>query len=310
MERKTLSQDKFEKASNFVLSSSRALERKIFESFFNDDDPENAALELRNYQNSDGGFGHGLEPDIRLPLSTPITTKTALEHFDLIETGNETARKVIDGAMDYLENAFQEESNRWYAASCEVNNYPHAPWWHYDEKVGRTPIDKSWGNPTAEILAYGLKYGFSDGFDTEGLTELALKKILERENFESEHEIYCYLKLYDELPADRAEKIESTLAEAIGTLVETDPDRWNEYVPTPLDFVKGPDKPKFGISKTVLEENLNFLVETLIENEVIEPAWEWGQFNSEWERAKTEWTGVLTLDALIKLARFERIPGL
>ena len=307
MERKFLNQEVFEKASNFVLSSSRALERKIYEYYFNGDDPVEPSLELKNYQNSDGGFGHGLEPDIRLPYSTPIATKTALQRFDLIDSSNQVAEEIITGAMGYLENVFQEGENRWYSVSREVNSYPHAPWWHYDDETGKTPIDEFWGNPTAEILAYGLKYGFSDGFDTEGMVEMALNNFDEREKFESEHEVYCYLKLYEVLPAKQAEKLEDQLTKAVGRLVKTDPASWDDYVPKPLDFVKGPEAPRFGISDSDLEENLNFLVERLVQNEVIEPAWEWGQFDSEWERAKIEWTGVLTLEALATLKKFDRI---
>ena len=305
MKTKILEPKYFSKASSYVLSSSRALERNLYKYYFQDANPEKPLKELKNYQNPDGGFGHGLEPDLRLPASSPIATVMAFRQIELVEEAMDMYSELVRSASTYLENSFQSENNRWYAVSSEVNDYPHAPWWHYDEAGGRTPIDEFWGNPTVEALAYGLKYGgFSSDFKLDKLVDIAVKRINETEIFESEHEIYCYLKLYETLPDKLAEKIEDKLFDAVRQLVVTDPAEWNSYVPQPLNFVTEPDSPRFGISEVNLERNLNFLVETITKNGSVEPNWEWGQFESEWERAKMEWTGILTLKSLITLDKF------
>lgn len=305
---KTLTTESFDAASEFVLHSARALERNTYNHVFNDDDSVKSLLELKNYQNPDGGFGHGLEPDLRLPFSSPISTTVAFQHIERLGKDSEVGRDLIESGINYLESSFQPEHNRWFAASPEINNFPHAPWWHYNEKKGRTPVDEFWGNPTAEILAYGLKYkGFSNAIDTEELVTAAIRKINERKKFESEHEVYCYLKLYRNLPSGAAKDVEKQLTKAVEQLVCRDPDQWNSQAPQPLDFVPGPEAPRFGLSETMLEKNLDFLVDSIVENETIRPSWEWGQFESEWERAELEWTGILTLKTLITLDRFDRI---
>lgn len=305
---KTLPSESFDEASDFVLHSARALERNTHNRIFNGERPSKSLLELKNYQNPDGGFGHGLEPDLRLPHSSPITTTVAFQHLERIGGDSKVADNIVRSAINYLEDSFQEEAGRWYSVPPEVNDYPHAPWWHYDENSGRTPVDEFWGNPTVEILAYGLRYeGFSKAIDTGELVKTAIQKINDVEKFESEHEVHCYLKLYEALPRDEANQIKDQLAKAVDQLVCLNPSEWTNYVPQPIDFVTSPESPRFGISENTLEKNLDFLVESINEDGVIKPSWEWGQYESEWERAELEWTGILTLKTLIRLDKFDRI---
>ncbi|MCF7890079.1 hypothetical protein K9M78_02560 [Candidatus Bipolaricaulota bacterium] len=305
---KTLPEESFDAASDFVLHSARALERNTYNYFFNGDKPAKSLKELKNYQNPDGGFGHGLEPDLRLPYSSPISTTVAFRHVERLGGNSEVAEDLIQSGISYLKNSFQREDGRWFAVPPEINDFPHAPWWHYDESSGKTPEDEFWGNPTAEILAYGLRFnGFSGDIDTSSLLKKAIRNINEKEKFDSEHEIYCYLKLYETLPRAESKKIKDQLTNAVNRLVCTDPSEWSNYVPQPLEFVTGPESYRFGISDSILEENLDFLIESINEDGVIKPRWEWGQFESEWERAELEWTGILTLKALILLDKFDRI---
>lgn len=305
---RTLPAESFDEASDFLLHSARALERNTYNQLFNGGKPVKSLLELKNYQNPDGGFGHGLEPDLRLPYSSPISTAVAFRHLERIGGDSEVAENLVKSGINYLERSFNHEDGRWFAVPPEINDFPHAPWWHYDESASGTSVDESWGNPTVEILAYGIRYdGFSDAIDIAGLVKNAIRKFNQKEIFESEHEIYCYLKLHETLPLKRANDIENQLTNAVDQLVCTEPTEWNDYVPQPLDFVKGPKSPRFGISESILEKNLDFLIDSIEDNGVIEPSWEWGQFESEWERAELEWTGLLTLKTLAILDNFDRI---
>lgn len=307
MEKETLSREAFEEASNFVLHSARGLERKIYKYRFQNGTVGPILVELHHYQNPDGGFGHGLEPDLRSPLSSPIATTHAFQRLNKLDLEEIEGDLVKDG-IDYFQNTFNPEVKRWFATPSEINDYPHAPWWHYDEEKGGTMIDESWGNPTAEILGYLLKFNqFVDRIDTEKLLNHAVQRLNRNGDLSSEHEVQCYVKLYRYLPSEWCSKIRDRLANAVQQLVRTDPSEWNDYVPKPIDFVKSPDSFKFGISANLIEENLDFLVESLKSNGVIEPSWEWGQYEEEWDRAKKEWTGILTLRGLTLLDEFGRI---
>ena len=54
-----------ERASEFMRTHARLLDRRRFELLFADGSAEGAFRALLAYRNSDGGFGYGLEPDLR-----------------------------------------------------------------------------------------------------------------------------------------------------------------------------------------------------------------------------------------------------
>ncbi|WP_199624558.1 hypothetical protein [Paenibacillus alkalitolerans] len=60
------------KAREFILTHARLLERRLFEVHFEGASPVSVGHVVRAYQNSDGGLGHALEPDVRCPESQPL----------------------------------------------------------------------------------------------------------------------------------------------------------------------------------------------------------------------------------------------
>ncbi len=74
-----LTRQGFEKARVFMKETSRDLDRRIFEYRF-EGAPRDRALEaLATYANPDGGFGHGLEADVRAEASSPAVTAWAFQ---------------------------------------------------------------------------------------------------------------------------------------------------------------------------------------------------------------------------------------
>lgn len=193
-----------------------------------------------------------------LPISTSVGVRY-LKEFDK----NEKAMKMIKAAIEYFEDTFDKDRNGWFALDHRINNYPHAPWWHFDETKGKTIIDNNWGNPTAEIIAYMYKYNrFVHTPDVEKLVDIAIEKIMDKEEFNSENEIYCYAKLFDVLE-DKDKRLKQKLADAIEQVIVYDSSRWNEYVPKPIDFVDSPKKQRSSIPDKKINENLDFLIELL-----------------------------------------------
>ena len=66
-------------ARSFMAGHARILDRRRFELLFDDGDAEPVLAALRAYHNADGGFGHGLEPDLRAPESQPAAALHAFE---------------------------------------------------------------------------------------------------------------------------------------------------------------------------------------------------------------------------------------
>jgi hypothetical protein len=68
-------------ASSFMASHARLLDRRRFELLFAGAGAEPVLAALRAYRNRDGGYGHGLEPDLRAPGSQPAAALHAFEVF-------------------------------------------------------------------------------------------------------------------------------------------------------------------------------------------------------------------------------------
>jgi hypothetical protein len=83
----------FEKISEFMATHSRLLDRRRFELLFRGGVAEAALAALAAYRNPDGGYGSGLEPDLRSSSSQPVSALHAFEVFE--EIAPDTAPEAI-----------------------------------------------------------------------------------------------------------------------------------------------------------------------------------------------------------------------
>lgn len=303
----------FEEVEKSIFQYARPLEMSLFNFHFKGESSSLIINELKKFQNDDGGFGHGLESDFRLPDSSPMATSIALRILSEIEnsqsgTEKNNAEKMIKEAILYLENAFDSNRNGWFVATRKINDFPHAPWWNYDEEINMTLIDRSWGNPSAEILAYLYKYKeFVKKLDLEDLLEYAVSNIENKKEYDSEHEIFCYIKLYENAPENLKGRLEKAISDAISQLIEYDIEKWNDYLPMPLDFVSSVEGNRFGIVESKIEDNLHFFIKELNEKHMIKPPWGTSFYEGDLKEAYNEWIGLLSLKALIILENFNKI---
>jgi len=304
---KMLRHDCFHEVIQSIIRYARPLEKSILKRYFNGGSEQDILNELKKFQNDDGGFGHGIESDFRLPLSSPMATSVGiriLSHVDEIKESKE----MIKAAVGYLETSFDEKRNGWYAVTKEVNNFPHAFWWHFNEESGMTIIDRNWGNPSAEILAYLYKYRqYVEKLDVDSLVEYAIDYIERKQEFNSENELFCYIKLYGVLPKELQKRLENRITFAIEQVIVYDEERWHEYVPRPIEFVENINSSRFGILESKLNDNLDFIIRELESNGRINPPWGQSYYEGDLKEAYNEWIGVLTIKALMTLDGFERI---
>jgi len=110
---------------NHVYQEGRLLERRLFDLVFGEGTAEEFLSALRGYMNSDGGFGNGIEPDLRTPKSTAIGAETALCLLDIAD--------VHDGAIIHEVAHWANRSlnqNGWISHPIEdIKSYPHQSWW-------------------------------------------------------------------------------------------------------------------------------------------------------------------------------------
>ncbi|MDG9719833.1 hypothetical protein [Streptomyces sp. DH24] len=72
------------RAERFVWLTARVLEQHLFAHHFRDGPADPVETALDAYRNDDGGYGHGLEPDLRGPVSQPLHAAHALRVLDAV----------------------------------------------------------------------------------------------------------------------------------------------------------------------------------------------------------------------------------
>lgn len=96
-----LTQEKYLQARDFIFTNARMIERRLFQFHFENDDAQGVFHAVYAYRNSDGGFGHGMEPDTASPESQPLFSIMALETLD--EVGSLNAELILNDFMPYFE---------------------------------------------------------------------------------------------------------------------------------------------------------------------------------------------------------------
>ncbi|HSX30545.1 MAG TPA: hypothetical protein VLE99_01380 [Candidatus Saccharimonadales bacterium] len=283
----------------FLVAHARKLDLRLYEHLFEKASAQPVLDELVTYQNADGGFGHSLELDLGLPDSSVLATTIAFQY--ILQIGVDT-KETTSKAIAYLLQAYDKSRHGWVNIPPAANDYPRAPWWNYPEVLSWA----DWGNPSAEILGYLLRYAdeASNHDLLAEITEQAINRLHAIDEPEP-HEIKCYARLYKQANPPLQARLYDQLARCIRQAAKTSPKDWQGYIATPLTFIDAPDDPFADLfSKDLLLENAHYIRGQLLDGDHWEPNWEWGQFEADWAKAKWAWSGKLTVDNLKLLHSF------
>ncbi|WP_078596241.1 hypothetical protein [Evansella clarkii] len=309
-----ISTEMFKKSSSWIKRNARPLEAARWEYLFEGGSRDKVIKYLSAFQNEDGGFGLGIEPDFWSPYSSPMATWAAGQI--LMEIGAMSDEKVVKSMITYLANTYQKESGMWFSVLPENNQYPHASWWHWQEGV-----QENWMfNPSAELAAllvhWSPKHSETAQIGWSAIEE-ALNHLFNVDEMDK-HEINNYqrllkvLNLHKTTFTSKFPYLLSEVSDIIMSLaercVERDVYAWSTgYNPLPLDFIDSPNHPlceKFG---DLVEHNLVFYVEKLSDEGTWDISWNWGSYPEEFAVAKRYWKGLLAVDRYKTLKSFELI---
>jgi hypothetical protein len=308
---KHFSKAAFDNASIFLERKARRLDLAIFKYHFDGGSPRDVAFELSKYQNSDGGFGHALEPDLRTPTSSPLATAVGLQI--LADLGYTSDFSQVQGAVKYLFNSFQESSGKWVPISGDAKNFPHAPWWHNDEGSLADNFSDFLIIPRAHVV--GLLHHFSDLVPAKWLESTTESTVTDIEKIEQlgtgggDDLLYAIiLAEADKLPEKFKARLTARIRSVTLDVVITDPKMWNSYVITPLKIAPTPNSVPAELIWNEIHQNLDYLIDSQANDGSWHPVWNWGDvYPEEWEKAKLEWQGHLTVENLNILDAYGRI---
>ncbi len=294
-----LSKEAFAKAAKFVREEARPVDKAFFELFFGTGSAEAVVEALKPFQNDDGGFGNFLEPDFRLQESSVMVTTVAFKF--LIEAGVSGEEELVRRGVDYLVK--QEKNLSWLPVPKAIDEVPRAPWWQYENWAHREGA--SWLNPNAEVVSILVFY---KNLVPQELVEKSVKKVEKvlanlPEKIEM-HDFLATLPLAERAQGELRSFVFQKLADKVKSTVAFDAKDWSTYGLKPYWVAEKPDSPLVSELGDALEQSLDFEIEQQGADGAWAPNWAWGQFEEDWEKARKEWKGWLTVKVLRSLDAF------
>lgn len=146
-----LSQRAFDRAAEYIALNARSLERTQFECHFGSGSISDVLAEPGCFRNDDGGFGHGIEPDLPMPSSSPFASTLAFQVFRVLAVPGD--QPVVGDGIKYFERTCDRTIGGWDPVGPHGDEFPRAAWWNYERVEGQlSPLKQS--NPGAEIVGY------------------------------------------------------------------------------------------------------------------------------------------------------------
>ncbi len=296
----------YAKAREFLLTHARPLERARYRFHFGGGPVAEAHAALAAFQNTNGGFGHALEPDLRLPGSSALATSVAFQLFR--ELGLPVADPMVRAAARWTQSAFDRTLDRWPATPAGVNDWPHAPWWTW-----KGPGERGFtANPGVELVAHLWHYhaAADPGFlaDVAGRVQQLLGALPEKPEM---HDLLCILRLAETptAPAALRDQAAECARRAGLAIVERDAKAWAGYGLQPLMLAPRIDSLLAPLLGDTLSANLDFIIGQPGDDGAWPPTWSWADlFPEDWPLAEREWKGVLTMQTLLTLRSYGRLP--
>jgi hypothetical protein len=286
----------FAAGDRFLLSQARLLERRLFARLFLGQPAARVIDALRGYQNDDGGFGHGLEPDKRCPASLPIDVEIALQ---AMATAGTVDPEMVARACDFLARTAEQADAGGAVppAFPVIESFPRAAHWtEWTYQPGLNPtaglvgllyqlrVDHPWREQGAAYCWEKLEAGDAPG-DAHALSE-----------------VFVFL---DHVPdQDRAEKHAAALAAHLDEIpmFHLDPDA-RGYGLTPLHLA-----PEASSRWRALFTDAQIIGHLDHLQNAQQPDGGWPiSWEPPSEASLLEWRGIVTLQALRTLTSYGRI---
>lgn len=283
--------DSFRAAEHFTKRNARLLDRHRFDFLFQAGSAENVRAALAAYRNIDGGYGNGLDPDLRGHASQPVAVELALRLLD--EVGP-FSQPLAAGICRYL-NSVANEDGGLPAVLPGVRHTEAAPWYQHTDDF-RSRLDT-----TAMITGYLHKHHVTHPW-RDTATAYCWKSI-DGLKWTDPHQAIAVCNFLQHVP-DRQRALETLnrLSTKIRAVIDVHPCTTG-HVHTPLDLAGHPDhiaRPLFTDDE--IERNL----QTFEEQQ--RPDGGWDAYWDHWDTAATiEREGMRTIQRLCILRNYGRI---
>ena len=311
---KKLSETAYSEVRTWIYRNARPLELALWQFDFENGSPERVADMLRFYQNEDGGFGNGVEPDSWNPESSPYATMIVagmLRGIGLAKQG----QPMLEDIFRFLESGVHTSERGWHFGIPSNDRYPRAPWWCYSEELNAV---QDMGI-TAALCALILRYGSGHTALYEracGYVDRILEQVASRENF-GEMGAGALGILVQDIEAagltGRFEcgRVKELLPGLINRTIERNVEKWAEYTPRPSEFIESPESGYYPGNEEVVEAELDYLIDTRNPGGVWNITWTWFDLSEvypkEFAVSENWWMASKAIEKMRFLRAFGRI---
>lgn len=311
---KKLGEKAYNEIRTWMYRNARPLDLALWQFYFENGSREEVVRRLGFYQNVDGGFGNGIEPDCWNPESSPYGTLNAIGI--LREIGFlDMSHPVLLGIVRFLECGAHSSPTGWHFSIPSNDNWPRAPWWTYSEKSNQV---QDLGI-TAPLCSFILRYGDrqSELFERVcGYVDNILENVSHTEDF-GEMGVEGLAVLAEDIEVSGlsgrfdCSVIRAGMADHINRSIERDPDQWQFYTHRPSEFIGSPASPFYPGNEEIVAKELDYLIDTRNQDGVWNITWTWfdlmEQYAREFAVAENWWMVAGAIKKVLFLKNFDRI---
>lgn len=254
--------------------NARELEMTRWNYYFANGSKEEIVNAIMYFQNEDGGFGNGIDPDNWNTNSLPYGTYYVLEILKEIEF-DDIQHPIYAGIIKYLE-CHSNFPDGWIFTVPSNEEYPHASFYNYDDAYNKIEsrgivlrfcafIIEHYPESSIYAQVLELTKRLIDGLTDENLGDMGPNGYISLVSAMKNVQLDGYD--YD--------RLENRLKEVVNKSIQRDPAQWPSYGYRPSDYIKSKDSIFYLDNKDIVETELDFLVDTLPQNDVWPISWSW-----------------------------------
>jgi hypothetical protein len=314
---KKLNAKSFEEIRKWIYRNARPIELALWQYEFENASKEAVLSALSHYQNEDGGFGHALEPDNWNPNSSPSITLSAIGKLNNIHF-TDAGHPMMQGIIKFLESGEHFVGDGWVFNIPSNNDYPHAPWWTYDQKGN----EHGHIGVTLGTVCFVLQFVKKESELYKQAFALAVQLLskLKEPNTTSDMGLSGYCMLLEKLnqlgltDSFDMEFLYAAVKKLVDEAIVRDASQWVHYVVRPSQFIPTPESPFYIGNEDIVQKELDYLVETRPENGVWGIPWHWygnyEKYPKEFAISENWWKADLDIGAIGKLKFLRRFGRL
>lgn len=311
-----LQAEDFQEIQKWVARNARPLDLALWRYHFNSGAFEDVASALLTYQNADGGFGHAIEPDSWNPESSPYATLYTVSL--LMQTNCDKTHPVYQGALRYYNSGVHSSEIGWHFTIPSNNDAPHAPWWSFQNMPD--PIESI--GLTAEIVAFVFRFADKDSplFERAlGYADSLIRRLNGTQTL-GEMGVGGYSLLLESIVEMQLENrfdvpmLSETIRKMVYSAIQRDPEKWVYYGRRPSDLIRSPESPYYAENASIVELELDYLIETRPKQGVWPITWSWFDLNDTYPKefaiSENWWRASKALEKVLFLRNFGRLTAI